>query len=202
LTKSLEKFQSLLPLGYLYLIVLGIMKESLRYYQLNINILKYSSLMDILISPIADLTSKPVILLAVLFLVSIALALQIILTKNSQRKWVQKFLSQGKSEKILEKEEIRTIVFETSLVFLMVALASFFVGTGLSDGEKVVKKIRSNGLSYSHKISFDSDKQEDVYLIDSNSSYFFYVSKGNKNVKIAPVGSIKNIELTGSQNAK
>ena len=49
----MEKIKNLLPLGYLYLIILGILKESILYNQLDINILKYSSIMDIMISPIA-----------------------------------------------------------------------------------------------------------------------------------------------------
>ncbi|SFC98008.1 hypothetical protein SAMN05421780_1169 [Flexibacter flexilis DSM 6793] len=34
--KEFEKLQSLLPLGYLYLVVLGILKESVFFYQLGI----------------------------------------------------------------------------------------------------------------------------------------------------------------------
>ena len=200
--KPLEKFQSLLPLGYLYLIVLGIVKESLFYYQLNINILKYSSLMDVLISPIAELTSSPVIILATLFLIAVSLILQMVLGKYSDKKWARRFLGQKATENSLEKEEIKRIVIEQSVVFLMIALGTFFLGIGLSNGGKVAKKIRENNLSYDYRISFDSDKEEEVYLINSNSSYYFYITKGNKNLKIAPAGSIKTIEVINSKMMK
>jgi len=52
------------------------MKESLFYYQLDVNILKYSSLMDVLISPIAELTSTSVIICATVFLISLSLILK------------------------------------------------------------------------------------------------------------------------------
>jgi hypothetical protein len=42
-----ENTQKLLPFGYLYLVVMGILKESIYYYQIGINILKYSTIMDI-----------------------------------------------------------------------------------------------------------------------------------------------------------
>jgi hypothetical protein len=67
--KNLENLQTYLPLGYLYLVILGIIKESIHFFQLGINILKYSTLMDVLLSPIADLMSHPLIF--VLFIVFI-----------------------------------------------------------------------------------------------------------------------------------
>ena len=42
---------------------------------------------------------------------------------------------------------------------------------------------------------FNSGENEEVSLINTNSAYYFYVSKNNINVKIAPIGSVKNIEL-------
>jgi hypothetical protein len=66
--KNLENLQSYLPLGYLYLVILGIIKETVHFYQLGINILKYSTLMDILIGPIADLMSHPLIVIGFLSL--------------------------------------------------------------------------------------------------------------------------------------
>jgi len=202
LTNNLDKLQSYLPLGYLYLIILGIVKESLYYYQLDINILKYSSIMDVLISPIADLTSEPVILVAVIFMVALSILLQFLFSRNSHKKWVQKFLSQNEAEKALSKEEIKATISRVFVVFCITALSTFFFGLGIGNGMKVVNKIKTNKLTYSHKISFDSDKTEEVYLFDNNSSYYFYLTKGNKNIKITPVGSIKSIELINNKKLK
>ena len=89
--KTLEKIQNLLPIGYLYLVLMGILKESLLYYQLGINILKYSTIMDILISPIADLTANPVLLgpAVILFFILPFLIIRF-LSAKSNKKWVQK----------------------------------------------------------------------------------------------------------------
>nr|WP_309757508.1 hypothetical protein [Flavobacterium sp.] len=67
--KLSEIVQRTLPFGYLFLVVLGIIKESIYYYQVGINILKHSNIMDVLISPIADLTSTPIILLGFTILI-------------------------------------------------------------------------------------------------------------------------------------
>ncbi len=158
--------------------------------------------MDVLISPIAELTSSPIVIVATLFLIVISLILQTVLAKYSDKKWVRRFLSQKTTENNLGKEEIKNIVFQQTLVFFMVALATFFLGIGLGKGAKIAKKIRENDLSYDYRINFDSDKQEEVYLINSNSSYYFYITKGNKNLKIAPAGSIKTIEVLYSKILK
>lgn len=151
--------------------------------------------MDVLISPIADLTSQPIILGAVFFMFLLAIILQSVLSKNSEKKWVQKILRNQNTTNTLSKEEIKSRIADMFIVFFITALSTFFFGLGIGTGHKLVKKIQNNTLSYDHKIQFESGKNEDVHLIDSNSSYFFYLSKGNKNIKIAPVGSIKYMEL-------
>ena len=89
--KSLERIQNLLPIGYIYLVLMGILKESLLYYQLGINILKYSTIMDILISPIADLTANPILLgPAVILFFLLPFFITRFLSTKSNKKWVQK----------------------------------------------------------------------------------------------------------------
>lgn len=75
-------------------------------------------------------------------------------------------------------------------------LLSFFLGFGIGGGQNISKKIRQNKLNYSYKLNYNSGESEDIYLIESNSAYYFYVAKGNPAIKIAPVGAIKSIELT------
>lgn len=62
--------------------------------------------------------------------------------------------------------------------------------------------MQKNELTYDYKATFDTDKEEMIHLIDNTSTYYFYLSKGNNNVKIAPVGSIKTLELTNNKKLK
>ena len=59
----------------------------------------------------------------------------------------------------------------------------------------VSKRIKSGKLKYDHNLNYTTGESEKVYLLESNSLYYFYVAKGEKSVKIAPIGSIKNIEI-------
>jgi len=83
--KFIEKLQTLLPLGYLYLIILGILRDGVFFYMLGVIFLKYSSIMDILISPLAELTSQPIILATVLVLILILILYNNFLANNSHK---------------------------------------------------------------------------------------------------------------------
>ena len=47
-----------------------------------------------------------------------------------------------------------------------------------------------------------SGESEEVHLVDNNSIYYFYFSKGNKNIKIAPIGTVKNLEIIDNKRLK
>lgn len=78
-------------------------------------------------------------------------------------------------------------------------ILAFFLGGGVGTGITVKEKITNNNLKIKHRITDDSGIQKEIYLIDSNSAYFFYVEKGSKIVTIVPVSSIKKIELINNK---
>ncbi len=56
-----DRFTHYLPLGYLYLVILGIFRETITFYKLGVNYLSYASVMDVLLSPVAAITEDPLI---------------------------------------------------------------------------------------------------------------------------------------------
>lgn len=201
--KSIDKIQNLLPLGYLFLVVLGIIKESVFFHQIGINILKYSSIMDVLISPIATLTLDPVILMlfAIMFIFCILL-LPLILYKLRSKKWVEKAFDLDNIKPEPSEKVLKSHFTIGAIKILALMLLSFFLGFGIGSGRTTSKKIKTNKLDYNYKLNYNSGESEDIYVIGSNSVYYFYVAKGNPAVKIAPVGSIKSIELTKNRMLK
>ena len=199
--KNIDKLQNLLPLGYLFLIILGIAKESIFYYQIGINIVKYSSIMDILISPVAAITSHPVFFVTVLLLFIFSFKLPQILLKNEDKKGLHKVFGSKitKTEKnkneVPEKERI-DYYNKVAIEFLCMFLISVFLGYGFADGRATSEKIRTNKISYDYKLNYNDNRSENIYLIGSNTTYYFYLTEGSPIVKIAPVNSIRNLELT------
>ncbi|RXM50218.1 MULTISPECIES: hypothetical protein [unclassified Chryseobacterium] len=195
--KFSEGIQRSLPFGYLFLVVMGILKESVFYYQIGINILKYSTIMDILISPIATLTSHPVILIALIVIIVFSFAFPSFLSKqsNQNKKWAQK-MAALKDHENMSKEAVENHFTNMFVRFTAMMLLSFFVGIGWGEGMGLTKKIKEKSLKYDYTLNSGDENPEQIYLIGSNSMYYIYLVKGNNTIKIAPVGSIKSIELT------
>lgn len=193
--KFSEGVQKFISFGYPFLIVMGVLKESLFYGQIGINILHYSSITDILLSPIADLTSNLIIFAALIFLLIMSYAMPLYFSKNINKKWLQKS-PRIKYIATLSKDEIEKEFTNMFVGCLALTTLSFFVGFGYGQGEKLSERIKTNKLKYEFKLTFNSGESEQIHLIGSNSLYHFYVTQGNNDIKIAPIGSIKNIEIT------
>ena len=174
--KNSDKIQNLLPLGYLLLVVLGITKESIYYYQLGINYIKYTSIMDILLSPIATLTQNYFAFGFVVLIFVLHYYLPSFLMKNHHKNWVQKWFGFKKFEANLSQDEIQSSVLTITLRGLVCYLISIYVGFGFGDGNIIATKIKENKLKYNYEIDFGNNK-EIVAEIGSNSIYYFYIVK-------------------------
>ncbi|WP_427873833.1 hypothetical protein [Flavobacterium sp. MMS24-S5] len=192
--KISDDLEKLLPFGYLFLIVMGILKDSIYYYQFGINILRYSTIMDVLISPIAEFTSNPIILGAIIILFLVHFYLPSFLAKNKDLAFVKRSF-ELKSTDALSPEETKSYYNGIAIKSLILFLLSFFLGYGMAGGYFTKKKLKENKLDYSYQMDFNEGESKNVFVIGNNSLYYFYFVKGDKKVKITPLASIKNIEL-------
>lgn len=199
--KFSDDIQKILPFGYLFLVIMGILKESFFYYQLGINILKYSTIMDILISPIAEFTSNPIILIAIVSLFVSHYYLPNLLLKYNHKRIVQKMF-ELKTTEGLSKDETKSYFNSISIKSLAIVLSSFFLGYGIAGGYFTAKRIKNNKLNYNYTLNYNSGESERIHLINTNSLYYFYITKGNKSIKITPLGTIKSLELTAGKILK
>jgi hypothetical protein len=200
--KYIEKIEVLLPLGYLYLIIVGILKESLFFYQLGINILKYTNIMDVLISPIATMFSHPIIFIAILSFFTFCFYLPSILIKKGHIKWVQKVFELKKTSADLPESELKNYYMTIAIRFLAVGLLSIYLGYGSAEGYLTAKRIKNFDLKYHHKLNFNTGESEEVCLLETNSLYCFYVTKNESNIKIAPLNTVKYIEINKNKTPK
>ena len=189
------KLEKLLPFGYILLIALGIIKESVFYYQLGINILSYSNIIDVLIGPISDLTAHPIILISVLLYILCSYYWFMYLGKNPNHKLAYKYLKLKPNSNLLSSEEFKIHVANKFLRFIIIGIMSFFLGIGLGNGYLTAQKVRNQTVDYNKNITFLSGESKKIFLIGLNSSHYFYVEKGNNNIQISPSNAIKSIEF-------
>ncbi len=193
--KFIEKLEVLFPLGYLYLIIVGNIKESVYFYHLGINILKYTNIMDVLISPIATMFSHPVILIAIISFFTFCFYLPSILLKNGHIKWVQKVFELKKTSADLPESELKNYYTIVAIRFLAIGLLSIYLGFGSAEGYLTSKRIKNFDLKYHHKLNFNTGESEEICLLETNSLYYFYVAKNERNIKIAPINAVKYLEV-------
>ncbi|MDT0689162.1 hypothetical protein RM549_05160 [Salegentibacter sp. F188] len=185
--KSFQEIQGFLSVGYIYLIVLGILNETLYYNQIGINILNYSSILDVLISPIANLTSSILSLCIFIVLIFLVIKLPGFLAKNKDRNWSKKVL---KIDPDLSANEIESSFFKVFLIMISVGLLGFFVGTGITKGIYTSKRINEGEIEYNDKLNLINGENADIKILGTNSSFIFYLTPEIKTVSITPIEGI------------
>ncbi len=164
--------QEYLSLGYIYLLVVGLITDSIFYNYLNINILHYSTFLDILITPISLLISN-VIIPSMLVFMSIAMYF-----------WGKFAIKKtNKSGKIVDKnKQQRGIIL--GLAFLILG---FYTGLSIGKSSGLAENIKEGKLRPNSYIIFNNGKEMSVNVVGQNSYYIFYVPENTKKVLITPI---------------
>ena len=190
--RSINPFRSVsdyLALGYLYLLLLGIVSDSIFYGLLGINIISYSSVLDVLLSPIAKITSNLIIPVLVIILPLFSYFYLKIL-RRIQEKRSHKSNKPNKPNKLLTMPLQTLWVFFTALIIF-----SAFIGYGFGGGSKIKERMQASDLRLLHRIIFVNQQGIDVELVGNNSGFVFYIEKGNSHVTASPIlGNIQKIE--------
>ena len=176
-----------LPLGYLYLLLLGIVSDSIFYGLIGINIISYSTILDVLLGPVVHLTESLIFPIAIILLpIMMYFYLKLVIKLTTRKK-------QNAPNLIVKFSLNRIWLFMTALVIF-----SAFIGFGLGGGLVIKKKIQDGDFTSNTRISFVHGNEVDVKVVGNNSTYIFYVEKGNRFVTISPIqNNISKIEKIG-----
>ncbi|MDI9874263.1 hypothetical protein [Flectobacillus rivi] len=170
-------FQEYLSIGYLYLLILGVVSESIFYKMLGINILYFASLSDILTAPLTLLMSHWLIPVTILGMV----LLLVLVNKLSE-----KFNAKHDKE-----QAMNLLILCTGLIFF-----GFFIGIELGRGTKQKSLIAEGKTKPNYQITFDDGQIQKVTIIGQNSTYLFYVPEKGKKLIIALIDSnVKRMEV-------
>lgn len=187
-----KEIQDYLTVGYIYLVILGILNETMFYNQISVNILEYSDIFDILISPIAKLTSSYLSLALFILIVWTAYFLPKTIVRKKSADWIRETY---RIEKSVQPTKFEAIILQKTVYLVAVMLLFFYVGTGLGKGLKTAQNIENNVYKYNDKIHFITDKVENVKILGINSAYIFYLKEDSRQVLISPIsGIVKSIE--------
>lgn len=195
--------QDILSLGYIYLLVVGLFGDSIFYSFLGVNILSYSNVIDVLLSPIITLIGVPllgVMLLCIPLLFGGMLLFQRhIHLKNREKPAYQAKHNIEQLDKNFSKKGIRTGL----IIATIFAIFSGFIGFGLGGGNKMKKRMESGDFEPDTLVEFIDGGQKQVKLVGHNSDYLFFLEPGKKRLTIAPIpGNVKLVKELEAEEGK
>ncbi|WP_428664065.1 hypothetical protein [Runella sp.] len=197
ITNKLHSYglQEYLSLGYIYLIILGIVDDVIYYKFLGINILNYSAISDVLMSPVNTLLYDVRVLVLVLIAVWITYLLYFkafphFHHSSREKAWYKKMVKDV--EKVDEK--YRDFQENKKIPFMLVFIACVFLGLRVGNGHKTKQSIEKGNHKASHTILFNDNVTKRVRILGQNSAYIFYLVEGQKRVITMPIsGNVKEI---------
>ena len=189
-----RSIQDYLSLGYLYLVVVGILFDAIFYGMQGINIIHYSSILDVLLSPIAFFTDSILIPLMiggmVLFLFGIDKWSKYYHDKHKEKEWYKNKYDVADLENKYAKGES----LEGTLTGFAIFFLTMFVTYTTLRGNTLKNKIANKEIKPNKKITFQNDSIIEVKFIGMNSQYVFYLLENDSIITASPIqGNIKGI---------
>lgn len=178
--------QDYITLGYLYLVLLGVVNIVIYYSSFNINIFDYITISDILLAPINMLFLNYKLTAIIIVVIGIV-------------SYLLKFVFWGINQLIGElakkfNKPAKGIVYQPMIAFILLFSYIFLVfSTNMAKGMSA--KVRDKSYKLNTTLTFADNTQKDVFVIATTSVYLFYVEKGEDVVSIMPLsGNVKSMK--------
>ena len=184
-------------IGYIYLILLGIISDAIFYGIFGISYLNYTTILDALISPISLLANNwkiSIILILMFWLMQMYFSKWMFQLHDNWRnkKWYKKMYNVEKWDK--KYEELKKKKNNLSGLMFMFFLLFVSMKTGMGIGTK--QKINSEEITPNYTLVFKDDSRLNVKKVGQNSAYFFYFLPGEKQITVTPISdNLKQIKV-------
>ncbi|WP_435415924.1 hypothetical protein [Polaribacter aestuariivivens] len=175
-------------IGYLYLIILGIVSDAIFYGIFGVSYLNYTTILDALISPISLLANNWKISL---FLGFMFWLMYLYITRWMPKlykylrvkKWYQKIYNIEKWDKRYEQlEDKKNLLPGLMFLFFLLFIS---MRTGMGIGMK--HKFQTKTITPNYTLVFKDNEQLNVRKIGQNSAYFFYFIPGETEITATPI---------------
>ena len=188
-------------IGYLYLIILGIVSDAIFYGLFGVSYLNYTTILDALISPISLLTNNWVLAVALgvmftLLYFYLTIWAPKIYKKFRVKKWYQKLYNIEKWDKRYADLEAKKNLLPGLMFLFFLLFVSMRTGYGLG----MKQKLMSSKIKPNHTLIFKDNSRLDVRKVGQNSAYFFYFIPGEKVITATPItDNLKQIKKLESK---
>lgn len=186
--------QDYMSIGYIFLLILGVLNQAIYYSILDINIFEYTDVLDVLLSPVAILSDSWIILTTVIVLTILMMGYFKLLKRYYSKLAKKEKYQTGKKREKIDKTLIIFNKKYAMIPFVLLMIISMYVGLGVGGGLKIKERINNFDYNYTHEIIFKDGESKTIKILGKNSSYVFFVTKEDTNINIVPIeGNIKLI---------
>lgn len=177
--------QDVVSIGYLYLLAVGLVSDSIYYGFLGITILSYSDVLDVLLSPVTYLEREPRF-----FLVIVAMTIGV----TAQIAWQRRRHARRASEPAYierlggEDKVVQTSRNQRRMQVILPAIVIFagYAGYAAGAARPLAQRLAAGTLTPDHRLAFADGDTVQARVLGSNSNFIFYVRDGSRRVTISP----------------
>jgi hypothetical protein len=183
-------------IGYLYLIILGIVSDAIFYGIFGVSYLNYTTILDALISPVSLLINnwKISLFLSLMFWLMYLYFTKwmfLFYKKLRTKKWYAKVYNIEKWDKRYEELEKKKNILPGMMFIFFLLFVSMRTGMGIGMKYKYTNK----EIVPDHTLIFKDNSKLDIRKIGQNSAYFFYFIPGEKVLTATPIAdNLKQIK--------
>lgn len=176
---GVHNIQTYVYLAYAYILIMGIASDSIFYKFMGINIISYSNVLDVILSPLVHLIDSLALLVAIVAMPLVAFL---------YIKLLRFLVSKSKKKSKLASHDLIVGNLKNQ-VFVMTGIMIFagLIGSGFGQGSQMSDRMKRKDLKPNHEIIFRNGESKKVHLIGSNSGFVFYVDKDESVVSISPI---------------
>lgn len=191
-----NSIQELFSIGYVFLIICGMLLEYARYYSFDINVFQYSDFLDFLIVPFKNTALIPALVLFPLGIYWFFIKTKYFEKANQKAK---KKNPEKYKELTPEQQQMGTIVFILCMGFSVVV--GYSIAT-VTKSSKIIKRVESGKKT--HLLHFVDGHAADVYVLGKNTNHIFYFENNAPEIIVSPIqGNISKIQfLKKKKNAR
>jgi len=209
LNKNSEKesnfsIQEVLSIGYIFLIIVGMYLEFVKYNVFGINIIEHSDFADFLIAPFKN----PTLIIVPIIGGFLTLLLNYYYEK---RKFQKKKILNEESKTFQNTDKTTTLnppsnVDYKSVIIILILMFTFFnIGFGISGYFSNYGRMERNLNSKitNANVKFIDGSEKKVYLLGKNTSNLFYFENNKIDLIVCPIpGNVKSIKYIPEDQQK
>jgi hypothetical protein len=177
-----RELQEYLSIGYLYLIVTGLVIDFIYYSLMGVRIMQFATIQDILMAPVKVLFYHPIMLITMVILATIQYFVLFGSPANVKKYLPEAVRNSIKSKMAPKSITENTLLGDALLRFLMPIILSVFVGFRVSGGVGTHLDLAKGIEKTDTRLIFSDNTIVDVRFIGQTETFLFYAPKGGHHV--------------------